>query len=130
MGVVSGVGDGLDPAVRKGDAVRAINVSTGIAVLSSVEVGLGVVVGDTVGEGVWLRGLLGIFHRSVIGRCRGVVSRSRGVVDRGSVVDRSGSMVDNWGRGVVGSRSSMDNSMVAVADAVAVSNTMSNVGDV
>ena len=50
------------------------------------------------------------------------------MVGRSSVVDRSRGMVDNWGRGVVGSRSSMDNSMVAVTDAMAVSNTMSNVG--
>ena len=50
------------------------------------------------------------------------------MVDRGSVVDRSRGMVDNWGRGMVGSRSSMDNSMVAMADAVAVSNSMSDVG--
>ena len=52
----------------------------------------------------------------------------RGVVGRGSVVDRSRGVVDNWGRGMVGSRGSMDNSMVAMADAVAVSNSVSNVG--
>ena len=126
VGVVGGVGDGLDPAVGEGDRVGAINVSTGIAVLRGVEVGLGVVIGNTIGEGVWLRGLLGIFHRGVVGRCRGMVCR--GVVGRGSVVDRSRGVVDNWGRGMVGSRGSMDNSMVAMADAVAVSNSMSDVG--
>ena len=120
VGVVGGVGDGLDPAVGEVDRVGAINVSTGITVLCGVEVGLGVVIGNTIGEGVWLRGLLGIFHR-------GVVGRSRGMVGRGSVVDRSRGMVDNWGRGMVG-RSSMDNSMVAMADAVAVSNSVSDVG--
>ena len=119
--VVGGVGDGLDPAVRKRNSVRAANNTIGITRLCSVKVGLGVVIGDTIGEGVWLRGLLGIFHRSVVGRCRGVV-------DRGSVVDGSRCMVDNWGGGMVGSRSSMDNSMVAMADAMAVSNSVSNVG--
>ena len=136
VGVVGGVGDGLDPAVGEVDRVGAINVSTGITVLCGVEVGLGVVIGNTIGEGVWLRGLLGIFHRGVVGRCRGMVDRSRSMVGRGSVVDRSRGMVDNWGRGMVGnrgrgmvgSRSSMDNSMVAMADAMAVSNAVSNVG--
>merc|ERR1719264_465261 len=126
VGVVGGVGDGLDPAVGEGDRVGAINVSTGITVLCGVEVGLGVVIGNTIGEGVWLRGLLGIFHRGVVGRCRGVVDRSRSMVGRGSVVDRSRGMVDNWGRGMVG-RGSMDNSMVSMADAVAVSNSVSDV---
>ena len=126
VGVVSGVGDGLDPAVGEVDRVGAINVSTGITVLCGVEVGLGVVIGNTIGEGVWLRGLLDIFHRGVVGRCRGMVCR--GVVGRGSVVDRSRGVVDNWGRSMVGSRSSMDNSMVAMADAVAMSNAMPDVG--
>merc|ERR1712183_151078 len=106
--MVGSVSDSLNPAVRKRNSVRATNNTIGITRLSGVEVGLGVVIGDTIGERVWLRGLLGIFHRSVVDRCRG--------------------MVDNWGRGVVGSRSSMDNSMVAMTDAVAVSNAMSNVG--
>ena len=128
VGVVGGVGDGLDPAVGEGDRVGAINVSTGIAVLRGVEVGLGVVIGNTIGEGVWLRGLLGIFHRGVVGRCRGMVDRSRSMVGRGSVVDRSRGMVDNWGRDMVGSRGSMDNGMVAMADAVAMSNAMPDVG--
>ena len=119
--VVGGVSDGLDPAVRKRNSVRAANNTIGITRLCSIKVGLGVVIGDTIGEGVWLRGLLCIFHRSVVGRCRGVV-------DRGSVVDGSRCMVDNWGGGMVGSRSSMDNSMVAMADAMAVSNSVSNMG--
>ena len=50
------------------------------------------------------------------------------MVDRGSVVGRGRGMVDNWGRDMVGSRGSMDNSMVAMADAMAVSNAVSNVG--
>ena len=121
IGVVGSVSDSLNPAVRKRNGVRAANNTIGITRLSGVKVGLGVVIGDTIGERVWLRGLLGIFHRSVICRCRGVVGR-------GSVIDRSRGVVDNWGRGVVGSRSSMDNGMVAMADAMAVSNSVSNVG--
>ena len=129
VGVVGSVGDGLDSAVRKGNSVRAADNTVGITRLCGIEVGLGVVVGDTIGEGVWLRGLLGIFHRGVVCRSRGMVDRGRGVVDRGrGVVHRSRGMVDSWGRSVVGSRSSMDNSMVSMTDAVAVSNSVSNVG--
>ena len=121
IGVVGSVGDSLDPAVREGNSVRAANNTVGIPRFSSVEVCLGVVVRDTIGEGVWLRGLLGILHRGMICRCRCVV-------DRGSVVGRGRGMEDNWGRDMVGSRGSMDNSMVAMADAMAVSNAVSNVG--
>ena len=128
IGVVGSVSDSLNPAVRKRNGVRAANNTIGITRLSGVKVGLGVVIGDTIGERVWLRGLLGIFHRSVVCRSRGVVDRSRSVVGRGSVIDRSRCVVHNWGRGVVCSRSSMDNGMVAMADAMAVSNSVSNVG--
>ena len=123
IGVVGSVGDSLDPAVREGNSVRAANNTVGIPRFSSVEVCLGVVVRDTIGEGIWLRGLLGILHRGMICRCRCVVHR-------GSVVCRGRDMVDNWGRGMVGGRGSMsmDNSMVAMADAMAVSNSVSNVG--
>ena len=118
VGVVSVVGDGLDPAVGKRNSVRATDNAVGIARLLGVEVGLGVVVRDTIGEGVGLWGLLGVFHRGVVGRGRSMVDhRGRG-------------MVSNRGRGMVGSGSSVDNSMVAVADAVSVSNTVSNMGHV
>ena len=75
IGVVGSVGDSLDPAVREGNSVRAANNTVGIPRFSSVEVCLGVVVRDTIGEGVWLRGLLGILHRGMICRCRCVVDR-------------------------------------------------------
>ena len=116
VGVVSVVGDGLDPAVGKRNSVRATDNAVGIARLLGVEVGLGVVVRDTIGEGVGLWGLLGVFHRGVVGRGR--------------------SMVDHRGRGMVGNRSmvgswsSVDNSVVAVADAVSVSYSVSNMGHV
>ena len=124
VGVVSVVGDGLDPAVGKRNSVRATNNAVGIARLLGVEVCLGVVVRDTIGEGVGLWGLLGVFHRGVVGRGRSMVDH-RG---RGMVSNRSRGMVSN--RGMVGSGSSVDNSVVAVADAVSVSNSVSNMGHV
>ena len=122
VGVVSVVGDGLDPAVGKRNSVRATDNAVGIARLLGVEVCLGVVVRDTIGEGVGLWGLLGVFHRGVVGRGRSMVDhRGRG-------------MVSNRGRGMVGNRgmvgSSVDNSVVAVADAVSVSDSVSNMGHV
>ena len=124
VGVVSVVGDGLDPAVGKRNSVRATDNAVGIARLLGVEVGLGVVVRDTIGEGVGLWGLLGVFHRGVVGRGRSMVDH-RG---RGMVSNRGRGMVGN--RGMVGSGSSVDNSVVAVADAVSVSNSVSNMGHV
>ena len=120
VGVVSVVGDGLDPAVGKRNSVRATDNAVGIARLLGVEVGLGVVVRDTIGEGVGLRGLLGVFHRGVVGRGRSMVDH-RG---RGMVSNRGRGMVGK--RGMVGSGSGVDNSVVAVADAVSVSNSVSN----
>ena len=122
VGVVSVVGDGLDPAVGKRNSVRATDNAVGIARLLGVEVCLGVVVRDTIGEGVGLWGLLGVFHRGMVGRGRSMVDhRGRG-------------MVSNRGRGMVGNRgmvgSSVDNSVVAVADAVSVSDSVSNMGHV
>ena len=124
VGVVSVVGDGLDPAVGKRNSVRATDNAVGIARLLGVEVCLGVVVRDTIGEGVGLWGLLGVFHRGVVGRGRSMVDH-RG---RGMVSNRGGGMVGN--RSMVGSGSSVDNSVVAVADAVSVSNSVSNMGHV
>ena len=124
VGVVSVVGDGLDPAVGKRNSVRATDNAVGIARLLGVEVCLGVVVRDTIGEGVGLWGLLGVFHRGVVGRGRSMVDH-RG---RGMVSNRGRGMVGN--RGMVGSGSGVDNSVVAVADAVSVSNSVSNMGHV
>merc|ERR1740123_2248199 len=87
--MISSVLHGLDPAVRKGDRVRAGDNTVSIASLSGVEVGLGVVIGNTVGVGVRLRGLLHVHKRgSVVGR-GGVHNRGRGVVSRGGVDNRS-----------------------------------------
>ena len=124
VGVVSVVGDGLDPAVGKRNSVRATDNAVGIARLLGVEVCLGVVVRDTIGEGVGLWGLLGVFHRGMVGRGRSMVDH-RG---RGMVGNRGRGMVGN--RSMVGSGSSVDNSVVAVADAVSVSYSVSNMGHV
>merc|ERR1740123_761317 len=121
---------GLDPAVGKGDGVRAGHNTVGIAGLSGVEVGLGVVVGNTVGVGVELGGLRNVHDRgSVVGRgsvdSRGGncvvghgVSNNRGsmmhsMVSQRSSVDKRGSMVDGvrnnrgMGKSVVGDRGSV-----------------------
>ena len=91
--VVGCVGDGLDPAVGEGDGVRATDNTVGISGLSSVEVGLGVVVGNTVGVGVGLRGLLDDSDSG------GMVGR--GGVDDGGSVDNRGSMDGVHNRGSV-----------------------------
>ena len=74
VGVVSGVGDGLDPAVGKVDGVRSGNSAGAIVGLGLLEVGLGVVVGHGVGVGVGgglskVGGSNGVHHRgsSVLG---------------------------------------------------------------
>ena len=94
---VSGVGDSLDTAIGKVDPVRSSHVSGSILRLSSVERSLGVVISNSVLEGVGLRGL--------------IVDLSLGVVSRGSVVDR-GSMVGGGnlhdGSSVVGRGSVVD----------------------
>ena len=109
--VVGGVLHMLDPAVGKGDRVRSRDNTVGIAGLSSVEVGLGVVVGNTVGVGVGLRGLLCVHNsdRGVVSRGSHLHNRGRGMVGRGGVdnggsVDNRGGMVDSVGhnRGSVG----------------------------
>jgi len=99
--VVSSVLHGLDPAVRKGNLVRARDDTVGIAGLSGVEVCLGVVIGNTVGVGVGLGGLLDVDNRgSVVSRGSDLHDRGRGMVSRGSVHNR--------GRGMIG-RGGMDN---------------------
>ena len=109
--VVGGVLHVLDPAVGKSHRVGTGDNTVGIAGLSSVEVGLGVVVGNTVGVGVGLRGLLGVHNsdRGVVSRGSHLHNRGRGMVGRGGVdnrgsVDNRGGMVDSVGhnRGSVG----------------------------
>jgi len=109
--VISGVGNGLDSAVGKGNLVGTGNVTGRIGGLAGLEVSLGVVIGNTVLESIRLGDLLLLVVGSggvVDGRC--VVSRgsmdNRCVVSRGSVDNRcvvSRGSVDN--RGVIRSGS-------------------------
>ena len=103
--VVGSVLHVLDPAVGKGDRVRSRDNTVGITGLSGVEVGLGVVVGNTVGVGVGLRGLLGDWVVS-----RGSMDyRGRGG-NRSSMVGRSRGMVHHWSNWAI-SRCGMMNGM-------------------
>merc|ERR1719429_403047 len=95
---IAGVLDMLDSAIGKSNGVRSGDVGGTIRLLSSVEVGLGVVISNSVGEGV---------GGDLIGVLLGLVSWSRGVVGWSSlhnnwssvdsVVDRGvDSMGNNW----------------------------------
>jgi len=104
--VISGVGDGLDSAVGKGNLVRAGDIAGRIGVLGGLEVSLGVVISNTVFESIRC-GLLLLDVGSGVVDSRGMVGRGvdnrglvgRGVHNRGGVVGRG---VDNRGS-VVGS---------------------------
>ena len=60
--VVSSVGGGLDPAIRKSNGVRSSNFALSILSLSLLEVVLRVVINYSILIGKWLRGKL--HHRS------------------------------------------------------------------
>merc|ERR1719476_179588 len=79
---VAGVLHMLDSAVREGNRVRSGDVGGTIRLLLSVEVGLGVVISDGVGEGVG-GNLIGVGLSLVGGGS--VVSGGGGVVGRGGV---------------------------------------------
>ena len=92
--VVDVVVDVLDPAVGKSNGVRTLTLAGAIVGLSSVEVGVGVVVSDGVLVGVG-RDLIVVHLSNSVGN-RGMISR--GSVDNGGViswssVDHRGSMV-------------------------------------
>jgi len=108
---ISLVGNMLGTAIRKSNRVRSLSIASTITGLSSVEVGVGVVISNSVGVSVG-GGLIRVGRGMVSGGSmdyRGVVSRgsvdnrgsmdNRGMISRGSM-DNRGSMVD---------RSSMDN---------------------
>ena len=98
--VVDVVVDVLDPAVGKSNGVRTLTLAGAIVGLSSVEVGVGVVVSDGVLVGVG-GDLIGVHLSNSVGN-RGMISR--GSVDNGGViswssVDHRGGMVC-WGNSV------------------------------
>ena len=109
--VISVVVDMLGPAVGKSNRVGSSNVASSILGLNLVESSLGVVISNSVLEGVWLWGL-------IIGLCM-VSSLDRGVVGSGGMVGRGG--MDNRGvvrgRGMVGrgSMDSMSNGMSSIS---------------
>ena len=85
--------DMLDTSIGKSNRVRAGDVGGTIGLLLSVEVGLGVVISDGVGEGV---------GGNLIGVGLGLVGRARGVVSGGSVGNDGGGVdgVSDDGGGV------------------------------
>jgi len=129
---ISLVSNMLGTAIRKGNRVRSLSITSTITSLGSVEVGVRVVIRDSISIGIRggligvSRGVVGrgsVDNRGVVGRGsvdhRGVVGRGsmdhRGVVGRGSMdhrssmvdsVDHRGSMVDS-----VNNRGSMVDSM-------------------
>ena len=81
--VIGGVGGGLDPTVGKSDHERSGNVSGGILGLGFLEVGLAVVVIDSIliGEGLGSKLLLLVRSGWSIGR--GSISSHKGEQSRG-----------------------------------------------
>merc|ERR1712106_813630 len=89
----------LSTAIRKSNRVRSSSITSTITSLSSVEVGLGVVIGNSIGVSVRRRLIRvsngsmdkwgGMDNRGMVGRGsmdkRGMISRG-GMVDRGSMV--------------------------------------------
>ena len=81
--VVGVVGDGLDPAVGEVDRVRSSHGTGAIVGLGLLEVGLGVVVGHSVGVGVGgglskVGGSNSVHHRGVLGGGRGGGHKGKG----------------------------------------------------
>jgi len=91
--VVSSVLNVLGSAIRKSNRVRSDNSTTAISRFSSLESSLRVVIRNSIGVGVWLRGLflLVIGGRGVI-RSRGMI-RGRGIMDNRGSIRGKGSMV-------------------------------------
>ena len=100
---VGGVLDVLDAAVGESHGVGALGVTRAVRGLLGVEVGLGVVVGHGVGEGVG-GDLVGV-DLGMVGGGGGVVGR--GVVGRG-VVSHGGGGVSGHGGSHTGGQTSDD----------------------
>merc|ERR1711970_192817 len=104
LDVVGGVGDVLGAAVREGNGVRSSPGSSAVVSLGSLEVGAGVVVGNSV---------LVLVGGDLVGVHLGNSVGNRGVISGGSVDNRSS--VDNRGGNSVSdnsvSKSVANNSM-------------------
>jgi len=109
---VAGVLHVLDSAVRKGNRVRSGDVGGTIGLLLSVEVGLGVVISDGVGEGVGGNLISIDLSRGVVSR--GGVGNNGGVIGGGSMDSVSN---DRGGMDSV-SNSVMSNSVMGEANSV------------
>jgi len=106
--VVSSVCNILDTAIRKVDRVRASDGTVGIRGLSGIEVGLGVVISNTILVRIGLRGLLVDRGRGMVGRCSNLHHRS--MVSRGSNLDHRGVVSrGSNNRSMVGRGSNLDN---------------------
>ena len=82
--VVSSVGGGLDPAIRKSNGERSGNFALSILSLRLLEVSLRVVISYSIFIGKWLRGELLLLVRSRF-VCRGGVVGGRGAIGWGAV---------------------------------------------
>ena len=100
----------LDSAIGKSDGVSTLDVAGTIGSLLSVEVSLGVVVGDGVGEGVG-RALIGV-GLGLVGGSWGVGggSNNHGLVDG---VSNDGSVVDHGGVDGVGNHGGVVDGVVS-----------------
>jgi len=120
VGMISVVGDSLDTAVREIDRVGSSDNTVSISGLRSLEVGLGVIISDTVGVGVGLGDLLdndgggGVVGGGCVGNDGGCVGNDGGSmsnyggVDSVDSVDRGVDSVDSMNRGGVDKGSGVD----------------------
>jgi len=119
---VGGVGHSLDSAIGKSNSVRSLSGSSTIRGLLSVEVGLGVVISNSVGVGVG-GDLISVFLS--------LVSRGRGMVGWSSVGNNSWSMVGGSGMGNNwGSMDSMSNNWSSVHSMSSMSNNWGGMNSV
>jgi len=139
VGMISVVGDSLDTAVREIDRVGSSDNTVSISGLRSLEVGLGVIISDTVGVGVGLGDLLdndgggGVVGGGCVGNDGGSMSNYGGV-DSMDSVDRGSNSVDSMDRGGVDNgsgvnkRSSVDSVSNGMSSYEAMSD-MASMGD-
>jgi len=94
---IGGVLDVLDSAIRKSNGVRSSNIGSTIGLFLSIEAGLGVVISNSVGVGVW-GDLIGV-GLDISSLDWGMVSWGWGMISWGSVdsVGNNWGSVDDWG---------------------------------